>query len=405
MREDREKHGLAYMVGSLMQTTYYTNPGEWFAYSQTRADKTAEAISLIIDIVKDLRENPVPEAELKRTKDSLINSYVFRFESSTQIAFQQMMLAYRGYASDFLETYSDNIANVTAADVQAVAQKYLRPDALTIVAVGNQANFDRPLDEFGIVNEIGIEQPDPPPAEPIPEIGNTDVAKAQKILAAAVQAHGGLEKLRTVKNIVSEGSVIYQAEQQQITEEIMEAKFYLMYPNKFRQDFKGSLDGEVSYIFDGTSAVVVTSAGKQPLLLEQATVMKDTIPGGGAWLLMHLVQAGGPLHYAGTEEVSGKPASVIHAKQPSGETLKIFIDEATHYMVKIGFRQVEEGVEIETTFEDYRDVAGIKIPYRVIIVFQFQDVEGEYDNRIGKIRVSSVTLNADLDESLFQKPE
>ena len=44
MTEVREKHGLAYMVGSLMQTTYYTNPGEWFAYSQTRTEKTAEAI-------------------------------------------------------------------------------------------------------------------------------------------------------------------------------------------------------------------------------------------------------------------------------------------------------------------------------------------------------------------------
>ena len=101
MREVREKHGLAYMVGSIMHTSYYTNPGEWFAYSQTRADKTAEAISLIVDVVKGLRDTPVPEAELQRTKDSLINSFVFGFESSSQIAFQQMMLAYRGFATRF----------------------------------------------------------------------------------------------------------------------------------------------------------------------------------------------------------------------------------------------------------------------------------------------------------------
>ena len=50
-----------------------------FAYSQTRADKTAEAISLIVDVVKGLRDTPVPEAELQRTKDSLINSFVFGF--------------------------------------------------------------------------------------------------------------------------------------------------------------------------------------------------------------------------------------------------------------------------------------------------------------------------------------
>ena len=103
------------------------------------------------------------------------------FESSSQIAFQQMMLAYRGYAPDFLETYTDNIGKVTAADVQAVAQKYLHPDALTIVTVGNKANFDRPLDEFGEVTEIEIEQPAPPPAEPMPEASEGDMAKAKEI--------------------------------------------------------------------------------------------------------------------------------------------------------------------------------------------------------------------------------
>ena len=64
--------------------------------------------------------------------------------------------------------------------------------------------FDRPLDEFGEVNEIKIEQPAPPPAEPMPEASEGDMAKAKEILAAAVEAHGGLEKLQAVKNMVVE---------------------------------------------------------------------------------------------------------------------------------------------------------------------------------------------------------
>ena len=39
MSQVREKYGLAYMVGSIMQTSLYTNPGEFFAYSQTRAEE------------------------------------------------------------------------------------------------------------------------------------------------------------------------------------------------------------------------------------------------------------------------------------------------------------------------------------------------------------------------------
>ena len=396
MREVREKHGLAYMVGSIMQTSYYTNPGEWFAYSQTRTEKTAEAISLIVDVVKGLRDTPVPEAELQRTKDSLINSFVFGFESSAQIAFQQMMLDYRGYAPGFLETYTDNIAKVTAEDVQAVARKYLHPDALTIVTVGNKANFDRPLDEFGEVNVIEIEQPaPPPPAEPMPEASEGDMAKAKEIVAMAVEAHGGLEKLQAVKNIVIEGRTAANSPMGPMN---LDVKIYQVYPDKLRQDIKMP-QGEMSVAFDGTSGFALTPMGPQPLPPEMTASLKDGIFREPIWLLANLMEDNGSVQHAGTEEVMGKPAAILLVKQPSGEMLKVFISEETHYIVKMEFRETEQGVALnkESVMDDYRDVNGIKIPYHVV-----QNVEGE---QFTETRISSVTLNAELDESLFQEPK
>ena len=395
MREVREKAGLAYMVGSIMPTTYYTNPGEWFAYSQTRTDKTAEAISLIIDVVKGLRDTPVPDAELQRTKDSLINSFVFGFESSSQIAFQQMMLAYRGFAPDFLETFTDNIAKVTAEDVQAVAQKYLHPDALTIVTVGNKANFDRSLDEFGEVNEIKIEQPAPPPAEPMPEASEGDTAKAKEIVAAAVNAQGGLEKLKAVKNIVVEGRATANSPMGQMN---LDVKGYQVYPDKVRQDIKMP-QGEMSYAFDGTSGFALTPMGPQPLPPEMIASLKDGMLREPIWLLVHLTQNDNLIQYAGTEEVMGKSAAIVLVSQPSGEVLKVFISEETHYIVKMGFRESEQGVVVnkETLLGDYRDVEGVKVPHHIQ-----QNVEGEL---FTETRLSSVMLNADLDDSLFQEPK
>ena len=395
MREVREKHGLAYMVGSIMQTSYYTNPGEWFAYSQTRTEKTAEAISLIVDVVKGLRDTPVPAAELQRTKDSLINSFVFGFESSSQIAFQQMMLDYRGYAPGFLETYTDNIAKVTAEDVQAVAQKYLHPDALTIVTVGNKANFDRALDEFGAVNEIEIEQPaPPPPAEPMPEASEGDMAKAKEIIAMAVDAHGGLEKLQAVKNIVVEGRTAANSPMGPMN---LDVKVYQVYPNKLRQDIKMP-QGEMSVAFDGTSGFAMTPMGPQPLPPEMTDSLKDGIFREPVWLLVNLMQDGS-VQYAGTEEVMGNPTTILLAKQPSGEMLRVFISEETHYIVKMEFRETEQGVALnkESLMDDYRDVDGVKIPYHLV-----QNVEGE---QFTETHISSVTLNAELDESLFQEPK
>ena len=395
MREVREKHGLAYMVGSLMQTSYYTNPGEWFAYSQTRTDKTAEAISLIIDVVKGLRDVPVPEAELQRTKDSLINSFVFGFESSSQIAFQQMMLAYRGYAPDFLETFTDNIAKVTAEDVQAVAQKYLHPDALTIVTVGNKENFDRPLDAFGAVNEIEIKQPEPPPAEPMPEASETDMAKAKEILAAAAEAHGGLEKLKSVKNIVVEGRVTANSPMGQMQ---VEAKSYYLYPDKLRQDLKLP-QMEIAQIYDGSTAFAVTPMGVQPLPPEAVNAFKNIIAREPVWLLTHLLENDVQVQYAGSEAVQDKPAHILLVPEPSGEVLRLFISEETHYIVKLAYREAVQGVVAnhEVFLGDYRDVDGIKMAHHVL-----QNADGELS---ADVSVTGVTLNAELDASLFQEPE
>ena len=395
MMEVREKHGLAYMVGSFMQTSLYSNPGEWFAYSQTRAEKTAEAISLIISIIRDMRETPVSDDELQRTKDSLINSFVFGFESSSQIAFQQMILDYRGFAPDFLETFTDNIAKVTTEDVQEVAKKHLHPDALTIVTVGNQDNFDRPLGEFGEVNEIKIKQPEPPPAEPIPEANEADVVKVKEILAAAVEAHGGIEKLQSVKNLVLAGRSTANSPEGPID---IEGTTYYVYPDKFRQDIKIPI-GEVSYVFDGSSAFAVTPAGLQPLPPDAINTIKDTIFRQIIWLLTNLTQNDISIQYAGTEDVLGKPANVLLVKQPSGEMLKLFISEETSYIVKMGYRETEQGVirNLETFFDDYRDVDGIKIAYHIL-----QNVEGKL---FAENRVNRVKLNTELDESLFQVPE
>ncbi len=394
MKEVREKHGLAYMVGSLMQTSYYTNPGEWFAYSQTRADKTAEAISLIIDIVSDLRETPVPENELQRTKDSLINSFVFQFDSSNQIAFQQMMLAFRGYAPDFLETFSDNIAKVTTEDVRHVAQKYLHPDALTIVTVGNKASFDRQLSEFGEVNEIKIARPEPPTAEPMPETNEADIAKANEILAAAIEAHGGIERLQAVKNVVVKGRTAANTPNGPMQ---IEGTSYYLYPDKFRQDMSIPQVGEMSQIFDGETAVMKTQMGVQPLPPEMVNTYRDSVFRETIWLLTNLSLNDIPMQYAGTEEVEGTPAAVLLVTQPSGEMLRLFISKETHYVVKMGFRETSQGVTAnrETFFDDYRDVDGIKVTHHVV-----QNVDGEL---FTESWISQVTLNADLDESLFQE--
>lgn len=393
MSEVREKHGLAYMVGSLMSMSFYTNPGEWFAYTQTRTEKTAEAIALIIKVVSDLRENPVPSDELQRTKDSLINSFVFSFESSSQIAFQQMMLDFRGFAPDYLETYTDKIAKVTAGDVQTVAQKYLHPEALTIVAVGNQDNFDRPLSEFGEVNVIEIKQPEPTPAEAIPDASDAEIAKAQEILAATVGAHGGLSKLAAVENIVLESNNTISSAGGQMEAQI---SITLLYPDKYRQDVN-TPQGTVSMIYDGEAAVASSAMGTNLLPPALTTAIKDSVFRDPIQLLVYLSQnESAQIQFAGSEEVNGKPTSILVTEQPSGEMLKIYISEKTNYIVKLVYRETEQGVTLnkENIYSDFREVDGIIIPHSFV-----QNIEG---NPFIDSRSTSIKLNTEIDETLFE---
>jgi zinc protease len=60
---------------------------------------------------------------------------------------------------DFIEQTKSGVEKVTKAEVLRVAKKYLQPDKLQILVVGNQADFDEPLSCLGEVKEIDIKIP------------------------------------------------------------------------------------------------------------------------------------------------------------------------------------------------------------------------------------------------------
>jgi zinc protease len=150
-REVRTRQGLAYSVGSIF-TPGHLERGMFVAYGETKASSTAQAITAIEQEINRLRTEPVTEEELRLAKDSFLNSFVFSFSNSAQIANRQASLEYYGLPPDYLERFRDGIIAVTREAVQAVARKYLRPDALIILAVGRPDRFDQPLSTFGKLN-------------------------------------------------------------------------------------------------------------------------------------------------------------------------------------------------------------------------------------------------------------
>ena len=101
-----------------------------------------------------------PDAdELKRAKDQILNSFIFRFDTPGKVLREKMAYEFYHYPLDFLERYRAEIDKVTADQVTAVARKYIQKDKLAVLVVGNDAEFDKPLSSLGPVTKLDISHP------------------------------------------------------------------------------------------------------------------------------------------------------------------------------------------------------------------------------------------------------
>ena len=92
-------------------------------------DEVQAALAEQIDRIK---QQPVTEAELKRVQAQVIAQRVYEQDSVFYQAMEIGMLETIGLDWEMSEQYIDNIKAVTAEQVQAVANKYLTQDNLTI---------------------------------------------------------------------------------------------------------------------------------------------------------------------------------------------------------------------------------------------------------------------------------
>jgi len=159
----RSKKGLAYAVGGGIGANY-DYPGMLRLFLGTKSHTTAAAIDAFNEELDALKTNPGTVEELAKAKDAILNSFVFRFDSSEKVLRERMTYEFYGYPSDFLEKYREGIEKVTLQDLVRVEEKYIHKDRLAVLVIGNAAEFDRPLSSFGPVTTLDISIP-PPPAE------------------------------------------------------------------------------------------------------------------------------------------------------------------------------------------------------------------------------------------------
>lgn len=160
-QEVRTKLGLAYSVQGAYGASY-DHPGMFYAVAATKSQTTVNATDAMLAQIRDLKSQPFTEEELRKAKDELLNSFVFRYDTKEKVLSERARLEFYGYPADFLERYRDAVEKVTTGDLQRVAQKYIDPAKLAILVVGNEQQFGTPLTKLGAVHPVDITIPMPP---------------------------------------------------------------------------------------------------------------------------------------------------------------------------------------------------------------------------------------------------
>jgi zinc protease len=164
----RTELGLAYAVGGGISFAY-DHPAQFRAFVLTQSATTVKATQATLDEIAGLTTKPFTEEELARAKDNLLSKFLFRYDTREKVLAERERLEFYGYPDDYLETYKAALERVTLADLNAAAKKYIHPDELAVLVVGNGPEIKPGLDalNMGPVHpiDITIPQPGKPAAE------------------------------------------------------------------------------------------------------------------------------------------------------------------------------------------------------------------------------------------------
>lgn len=148
----REEKGYTY--GAYTRMDARSLAGDVEATAEVRNDVTGESIAEFFKEFGRIRVEKVEAEELADAKNFLTGVFPIRAETQEGLTTLLLSRELYGLPEDYLQSYRDNVSAVTADQVQDAAQKYIRPDEMAIVVVGDAASVIPQIDRFAPAIEI-----------------------------------------------------------------------------------------------------------------------------------------------------------------------------------------------------------------------------------------------------------
>jgi predicted Zn-dependent peptidase len=378
----RETHGFTYGAYSSLAADQLV--GHFTSVVDVRNSATDSAITEILFEMKRISKEPVEQDELTLAKNYMTGNFAISLENPQTIANFAINTAKYNLPKDFYQEYLKNLANVTIDDVLASAKKYIKPENSYILVVGKASEIADNLKKFSVTSKIDYYDIDGNKYDPVGAATVPEGITPESVFEKYVSVTGGkdnylkvTDKKITMTAKVQGFDVLYTLSQKA--------------PNKLLQvvSFGGM---EQVILFDGEKGIQKSPMGSEELKddhLEQLKFFADI------YSAVNYKEYGYTYKVAGTEKVNQKDVYKIEIISPSGSK------GHEYYEVESGYR-VKEERNIETpqgnfmqvtTYNDYREVEGVKYPYKVI-----QNIAG----MAVEFTVTSIEINTGLDDSLFK---
>jgi len=394
----RTEKGLAYDVGGGVGAGW-DHPGIFELAMGTKSATTVESVQALTDVLKDLIAHPATDDEIRHAKDAILNAFVFNFDSKRKVLGERMLYEFYGYPPDFLEQFRAGIEKVTTTDVDRVAHKYVHPEQFATLVVGNASEFDKPLTTLGAVKTIDITIPPPGgmKAEHAEKNPGPTTPAALSLMSKVQNFLGPEAKLQEVKGIWLKSDTTAATPQGEMN---MQVQSTMVYPDHSRSEVQAAqFPAPLTMISTPTGGFMsMEGQGSRPMPGQQNSERQASIKRDIIFLVQHAADPQFVFALDGTEKIDNLDAQAIDISS-DGVEVRWYVDPQSGRILRSAFNTIGQQGPVRRTvdYSDWRDVAGIKIPFKRVI--------SDNGQPSGSDVVQEFKLNPTVDAKAFHQPE
>ncbi len=143
----REQHGYTYGAGSAFDMRPYAGP--FVARSSVQTEVTDKAL---VEFFKELNGilKPIPDEELNRAKNYVALGYPDNFQTVADIAFNLEEMIDYNLPGEYFNNYIGNVLNVNGDKVSKAAKKYIVPDKMAVIVVGDRSKIEEGIKKLNL---------------------------------------------------------------------------------------------------------------------------------------------------------------------------------------------------------------------------------------------------------------